>query len=62
MRRLNMRALLVAMSLLAVGAMSLGPNFTRRRVVSGVVIGLIAFDAVFLWRGLLVEQYLVWGN
>jgi len=49
-------------TLLAVGAMSLGPNFTRRRVVSGVVIGLIAFDAVFLWRGLLVEQYLVWGT
>ncbi len=48
--------------LMAVGAKALGPKFTRRRVVAGLVIGLIAFDAVFLWRGLLVEQYLVWGD
>lgn len=48
--------------LLAIGAGALGPNITRKRVISGLVIGLIAFDAVFLWRGLLVEQYLVWGD
>lgn len=48
--------------LLAAGALSIGPDFTRRRVVAGLVICLIAFDAVFLWRGLLVEQYLVFGS
>ena len=48
--------------LMAVGAKAVGPKFTRRRIVSGLVIGLIAFDAVFLWRGLLVNQYLVWGD
>lgn len=49
-------------TLLAVGVTNLGPKFTRRRVVAGVVIAFLAMDAVFLWRGLLVEQYLVWGN
>ena len=49
-------------TLLAVGATHLGPKFTKRRVVAGFVIAFIAMDAVFLWRGLLVEQYLVWGN
>ena len=48
--------------LAAVGMNALGPVMTRKRVVSGLVIGLIAYDAVFLWRGLLVEQYLVWGD
>jgi len=48
--------------LLAVGSHALGPKFTRKRVAAGLVIGLIAFDAMFLWRGLLVEQYLVWGD
>ena len=48
--------------LLAVGATSLGPKLSRERVVAGFVIAFIAMDAVFLWRGLLVEQYLVWGN
>ena len=48
--------------LLAVGATNMGPRVTRHKVVAGVVIAFIALDAVFLWRGLLVEQYLVWGN
>ena len=49
-------------TLLAVGAGALTTERARQRIVSGVVIAFIAFDAVFLWRGLLVEQYLVWGN
>ena len=48
--------------LLAVGATNLGPKITRHKVIAGVVIAFIALDAVFLWRGLLVEQYLVWGS
>jgi len=51
-----------AATLLAVGAATIVPERSRQRIISGLVIAFITFDAVFLWRGLLVEQYLVWGN
>ena len=51
-----------AATLLAVGAAAVSPARVRRHVISCLVIVFIVFDAVFLWRGLLVEQYLVWGS
>ena len=51
-----------AATLLAVGAAAIVPERSRQRAISFLVIAFIAFDAVFLWRGLLVEQYLVWGD
>ena len=48
--------------LLATGAGALSAERRRQHIITGLVITFIALDAVFLWRGLLVEQYLVWGN
>ena len=51
-----------AATLMAIGAAAIVPERSRGRIISALVIAFITFDAVFLWRGLLVEQYLVLGS
>ncbi len=54
---------IAALSILIVaGLVQALPERLRTRVATVLVLCLVGYDAIFLWSGLVANQYLVWGS
>lgn len=59
--RYIMPALPAAAVIATIGLVAVWPAERRRLAVSMFVLGLVLFDALFLWYGLVPNQFLVWN-